>query len=98
MPNDGLADVKRIKKVLLTSGKVFYDLAKGREQRKRSDVAILRLEQYYPLSNAILEVLSAYPEGTPIAWVQEEPRNMGAWYFLNANLPELLSRHSRSAS
>ncbi len=94
LPDDSEADAKTIKRILLTSGKVYYDLAKARKERGRKDVAIVRLEQYYPLSRAVVDALSAYPEGTPVVWVQEEPRNMGAWYFLNANLPEHLhARH-----
>jgi 2-oxoglutarate dehydrogenase E1 component len=81
---------KDVKRVLLTSGKVFYDLHKAREERKRTDVAIVRLEQYYPLGVALNEVLEAYPAGTDLVWVQEEPGNMGAWYFLKAHLPDHL--------
>ena len=74
------ADVKR---VCLTSGKVYYELEEARRAAGRKDVAIVRLEQYYPLSLDLLEeALSPYADGTPVFWVQEEPRNMGAWSFL----------------
>ena len=54
----------------------------------------MRLEQYYPLSDALDRALAAYPAGTPVRWVQEEPRNMGPWYFVNARRDELLKgRH-----
>jgi len=89
--DDLATDPKGIKRVLLTSGKVFYDLYKAREERARTDVAIVRLEQYYPLSTAVYDVLSAYPAGTDLVWVQEEPSNMGAWYFLKAHLPDHLN-------
>ncbi len=74
------SDVKRI---VLCSGKIYYDLAERREELQRTDIAILRLEQLYPLPEKELEnLLSAYPEGTPVIWAQEEPENMGAWRFL----------------
>jgi len=79
-----------VKRVLLCSGKVYYDLAKARKEHGRNDVALVRVEQYYPLPQSLPEVLSVYPEAARLVWVQEEPRNMGAWYFLNATLPRLL--------
>ncbi len=88
--DDPKADVDPagVKKILLCSGKVYYDLAKRRAQAGRKDVAILRLEELYPLNDAITRALSRYKESVAVTWVQEEPRNMGAWYFLNANLHE----------
>ncbi len=82
------ADVapKDTKRVLLCSGKLYYDLLERRTQTSRTDVAIVRLEQLYPIGEALKSALAVYPEGTPLYWVQEEPRNMGAWYFLHANL------------
>jgi 2-oxoglutarate dehydrogenase E1 component len=79
-------DPKTVKKVLLCAGKVYYDLDAARKKLGRTDVAILRLEQIYPLGDAIVQALAPYRDGTPLVWVQEEPRNSGAWYFLNANL------------
>ncbi|MEO1088679.1 MAG: 2-oxoglutarate dehydrogenase E1 component, partial [Acidobacteriota bacterium] len=77
------ADPSKVKTVLLTSGKVFYELDAARREHDRRDVALLRLEQYYPLDRELLESkLGAYADGTPVIWVQEEPRNMGAWSFL----------------
>ena len=80
-------DPREINKVLLCTGKVFYDLEAMRKKLGRADVAILRLEQIYPLGDAVVQALAPYRDGTPLVWVQEEPRNSGAWYFLNANLP-----------
>ena len=78
------ADPKTIKHILLCSGKVYYDLLAYREEHKRNDVAIIRLEQLYPLPDAILaEVLKAYEPKLPVLWVQEEPANMGAWRYLH---------------
>jgi 2-oxoglutarate dehydrogenase E1 component len=80
---DEAADPSKVRRVLLTSGKVYYDLDAARQEGGREDVAIVRLEQYYPLAKGLLEqALAPYKGGTPVYWVQEEPRNMGAWSFL----------------
>ncbi len=71
--------------VLLCTGKLYYELEKEREERERQDVAIVRLEQIYPLPwEGLREALAPYQDGTPVYWVQEEPENMGAWRFLQA--------------
>ncbi len=68
-----------IRRVLLCSGKVYYELLAERKARQREDVALVRVEQYYPLSTELLEsALAAYPPAAPVFWVQEEPLNMGA--------------------
>jgi 2-oxoglutarate dehydrogenase E1 component len=91
---DDSVDAAKVKSILLCSGKVFYDLAAARRKRQRDDVAIVRLEQLYPLSNALTRALAPYRAGTPVVWVQEEPRNMGSWYFLNARKAEIFGdRH-----
>jgi 2-oxoglutarate dehydrogenase E1 component len=72
-----------VKRILMCSGKIYYELRKQRETLKRDDVAIVRLEQLYPLNESLLkETLGFYPENTPVVWVQEEPENMGAWRYL----------------
>jgi len=79
------------KRILLCTGKIYYELAAHREEIKRADVPILRLEQLYPLRRDLLEVaLSHYPEVTPVLWVQEEPANMGAWPVLRFQFGETL--------
>ncbi len=83
------ADVGRI---LLCSGKGYYDLEKKRAEIGATDIAIIRLEQLYPMSDAIVNALAPYKDGTPLIWVQDEPWNMGAWYCLNTRLPMLLER------
>jgi 2-oxoglutarate dehydrogenase E1 component len=91
---DESVDASKVNRILLCSGKVYYDLATERRRRSRNDVAIVRLEQYYPLSDALTKALAPFREGTPVVWVQEEPRNMGAWYFLNARKQEIFAgRH-----
>lgn len=77
--------VKGARKVLLTSGKVYYDLLQKRKELQAEDVAILRLELLYPFPEAELqEALGAYPKKVPVVFVQEEPVNQGAWWYLSA--------------
>jgi 2-oxoglutarate dehydrogenase E1 component len=88
---DKKIDPKKVTKVLLTSGKLYYELEETRAKRGRTDVAIVRLEQLYPLSEKdIAAALAPYGDKTPVTWVQDEPWNMGAWYFLAARLPKIL--------
>jgi len=62
-----------------------------REESKREDVAIVRMEQLYPFRQDLLEkALKPYADGTPVVWVQEEPANMGAWFYLRVNLADRL--------
>ena len=80
---DNDADPQAVKRVLLCSGKVYYDLMAERDNLERHDVAIVRLEQLYPLSEEDLQsALASYADGVHVVWVQEEPENMGAWQFL----------------
>jgi 2-oxoglutarate dehydrogenase E1 component len=79
---DTRQDTSQTSLVLLTSGKMYYDLVEAREKQQRGDVAILRVEQYYPLRDeTIAKALQDYAPETPVRWVQEEPVNMGAWPF-----------------
>ena len=84
-----------VDRVLLSSGKMYYDLLAARRDRGRSDVALVRLEQLYPLSEPhLLAALQPYPAGTPVWWVQEEPETMGAWPFLRVRFGDrLLGRY-----
>ena len=85
---------EHVERVILCTGKIYYELAAHREETKREDVAILRLEQLYPLGCQALETaLAPYREGTSIFWVQEEPANMGAWGFLKMRFGERLFGH-----
>jgi 2-oxoglutarate dehydrogenase E1 component len=94
------ADVDR---VLLCSGKVYWDLLAERSKRGDRRTAIVRLEQLYPLDvDAVNEAIGMYP-GAQLVWVQEEPANQGPWPFIALNLPEHLGgrpllRISRPAS
>ena len=89
---DGDVEPRNVDRILLCSGKLYYELAEEREQRELEHVAIVRLEQLYPLSHALLEeALTPYRDGTPIVYVQEEPENMGAWRYLSTALGPVLN-------
>ncbi|MBB5871807.1 2-oxoglutarate dehydrogenase E1 component [Allocatelliglobosispora scoriae] len=80
-----------VKRVILCSGKVYYDLVQARSERGITDTAIIRLEQLYPLPvEEVRAQLAAYPGAEDWAWVQEEPANQGAWSFVALNLLEHL--------
>jgi 2-oxoglutarate dehydrogenase E1 component len=80
-----------VRRVLLCSGKIFYGLDQGREERDWGGIAILRLDQLYPFPAAELaDALRAYPRATDVAWVQEEPANQGAWTFVRPRIEEHL--------
>ncbi len=83
---DSAADRGDVSRVLLCSGKLYFELDKRRLESGRTDVAILRLEQLYPLPEDLLKkALEPYAAGTPVYWVQDEPANMGAWPYLRFN-------------
>lgn len=91
LPDALNAHPDQVKLVLLTSGKVYYELEAKREQENRSDVAILRIEQLYPLQLESLQTaLAAYSKAIQVRWVQEEPENMGAWRYLRARFGDKL--------
>jgi len=92
IPDSSGVDPSDVRRILLCSGKVYYDLEKKRKELAANDVAIVRLEQIYPLSDVLPKTLAAYRDGTPLVWVQDEPWNMGGWYSMNARMPALLER------
>lgn len=77
-----IKDAKKVKRVLLCSGKIYYDLLEKQEADKRNDVAIVRMEQLYPLPFAQLEAVVKKYGNAEFIWVQEEPANMGAWVYM----------------
>ena len=91
----GVADEKKTKRVILTSGKVYYDLFEEREKRGATDTAIVRVEQYYPFPARELAAEIARYKNAEIVWCQEEPENMGAWRFLAPRLEKLLEESGR---
>jgi multifunctional 2-oxoglutarate metabolism enzyme len=91
IPDTGVTDADAVKRVLLCSGKLYYDLIQARRERKITDTAIVRLEQLYPLPiDEVRAALASYPNAEDFAWVQEEPANQGAWSFIALNLLEHL--------
>ena len=81
-----LAGDDRIRRVVLCSGKVYYDLLEEREKRGANDVYLLRVEQFYPYpAQSLIKELKRFT-GADIVWCQEEPKNMGAWFFMDPNL------------
>jgi 2-oxoglutarate dehydrogenase E1 component len=86
--DDAQASAKKVKKVLICSGKVYYDLLKRQQDEKRTDVAILRLEQIYPFPKQQFDALLKKYKGAKLTWVQEEPANMGAWPYIAVNHSE----------
>jgi 2-oxoglutarate dehydrogenase E1 component len=81
----------KVRRVLLCSGKLYYDLLHAREERDITDTAIIRIEQLYPMPVAELRAaLAAFPHAEDYAWIQEEPANQGAWTFIALNLLEHL--------
>jgi 2-oxoglutarate dehydrogenase E1 component len=89
-----IADRKKIKRVVLCSGKVYYDLVEALDATQKKAIAVVRVEQLYPIPHVELStVLSRYPDNCEIAWCQEEPQNQGAWYQTMHNL--LASMHDK---
>ena len=83
MIDDDYADPKKVKRVLLCTGKIYYDLLDKQQADKRRDVAIVRVEQLYPTPVVqILKIKTKYTRATQFIWVQEEPINMGAWPYI----------------
>jgi 2-oxoglutarate dehydrogenase E1 component len=95
--DDGeVKDRESIERVVLCSGKVFYDLNEGRRKTENARVAIARLEQFYPFpEKALREMLASYPNVKELIWAQEEPKNMGGWYFVEPRLEKLIERCDR---
>jgi 2-oxoglutarate dehydrogenase E1 component len=82
----------KIRRVVLSTGKVYFDLYEEREKRGIDDIYLLRLEQLYPFpSKALVQELSRFKQAE-IVWCQEEPRNMGAWFFVDVFLEWVLNQ------
>jgi 2-oxoglutarate dehydrogenase E1 component len=79
----------KVKRIVVCSGKVYYDLVKKREERGSDDVAIVRIEQLYPFAHkAFANEIKKYPNATEIVWTQDEPQNQGAWFFVQHYIHE----------
>jgi len=87
-------DGEKVERLIVCSGKVYYDLRAARRERGLENIAILRLEQLYPFPEAeLLQVLSAYPNIVDAIWCQEEPMNQGAWYASQHHMRRVIARH-----
>jgi len=79
----------KVKRIVVCSGKVYYDLVKKRTERGADDVAIVRIEQLYPFAHkAFGNEIKKYPNATEIVWTQDEPQNQGAWFFVQHYIHE----------
>lgn len=85
-----IADRSNVKRVVVCSGKVFYDLDAAREDNNKGEVTVVRLEQFYPFpAEALKKIFASYPNVTEIVWTQEEPQNMGGWTFVEPRLRDI---------
>ena len=83
---------EKVKRLVVCSGKVYYDLVKKREERGSDDVAIVRIEQLYPFAHkAFSNEMKKYPNAIEIVWAQDEPQNQGAWFFVQHYIHENMS-------
>lgn len=83
LPETRELDASKVKRVIMCSGKVYYDLLAHAEEHNIEDTALIRLEQYYPFDGQALKAaVDAFPNRESLVWTQEEPENFGAWYFL----------------
>jgi 2-oxoglutarate dehydrogenase E1 component len=107
--DDGkIADKSAVDRIVICSGKVYYDILEARESGLKNNVALIRLEQLYPYPKQLLrDTIAQYPNAKEVLWAQEEPKNMGGWAFVKPRLlqtvPELLGEvryvgRARSAS
>jgi len=89
IPDSKVVKADKVRRVVACSGKVYYDLAKKREEKGADDVAILRVEQLYPFPHkAFAAELKKYPNALEVVWTQDEPQNQGAWFFVQHYIHE----------
>jgi len=95
IPETDALDPKQVKRLILCSGKVYYELRAKRRELGRNDIAIIRLEQLYPFPEELLqEIMAPYSSLQSVVWCQEEPQNMGAWYSSQHHMKNVISRHN----
>ncbi len=96
LDDPSVSDRQAVRRALLCSGKVFYDLKAARDERRDAETAILRVEQLYPFpAEELRRALASFPSAKDVVWVQEESRNMGPWTFVAMRLAELLPPGAR---
>ncbi|MGE6447135.1 2-oxoglutarate dehydrogenase E1 component, partial [Pseudomonas bubulae] len=97
IPEIDAQDPANVGRIVLCSGKVYYDLLEKRRAEGRDDIAIVRLEQLYPFpEDDLIEVLAPYKNAKHIVWCQEEPMNQGAWYCSQHHMRRIISGHDKS--
>ena len=96
--DDKNADAKKVKRVVLCTGKIYYELLAKQKADKRDDVALVRLEQLYPLAQNQLEAIFAKYENAEFVWTQEEPENMGAWWYIKTSVEKNIRGNTRAKS
>ena len=95
---DAIAKDGDVKRVIFTSGKLYYELLEARRERKADDIALVRVEQYYPFPATEIEAqLKKYPNAE-VAWAQEEPKNMGAWSFIGPQIGDVMDSIGRATN
>jgi 2-oxoglutarate dehydrogenase E1 component len=96
IPDPEVKATQAITRIVLCSGKVYYDLLEARKKAGVENVAVIRLEQFYPFPEMRLrEVLALYRAADQLIWAQEEPKNMGGWTFVEERLEHLLPQSQR---
>ena len=96
IPETEEINAEKVHRVILCTGKVYYDLFSAREEKEITDIAIIRVEQLYPFPHDLLiGVLAEYPNAVSIVWCQEEPMNQGAWYQIRHHLEACTGNHHK---
>lgn len=89
--DDAQAGAKKVRRLILTSGKVYVDLVNDERRQQSREIALVRIEQLYPVPlKELAQVLDRYPNLTEVVWVQEEPKNKGAWSYYQPRLSKLI--------
>jgi len=97
IPEIDVQDPKKVERIVLCSGKVYYDLLEKRRAEGRDDIAVVRIEQLYPFPEDDLnEVLAPYTNLKHIVWCQEEPMNQGAWYCSQHHMRRIVGNHNKA--
>ncbi|MEP9322039.1 2-oxoglutarate dehydrogenase E1 component [Paraburkholderia phymatum] len=96
LPDPGIVDPRVVTRVVLCSGKLFYELQRARDESRDTSTALVRVEQLYPFPHdALASLLSGFEKLEEVVWAQEEDRNQGAWRFVREALEQVLPRGSR---
>jgi 2-oxoglutarate dehydrogenase E1 component len=92
IPDGSVTDASKVRRAILCSGKVYYDLNAERNERKAEDVAVIRIEQLYPFPHkALTAEFKRFPNLNEVVWCQDEPQNMGPWFYVQHHLLEAMT-------